>query len=199
MRVRILILLLLAAGCAGEVKPPIDNGAGLATATFAGGCFWCMEPPFEKLPGVVAVTSGYTGGQVANPTYKQVSNGGTGHYEAVEIRYDPAKITYAQLLDVFWRNVDPTTDHGQFCDIGEQYRTAIFVHDDAQRRAAEQSKSRIADAKKLVIVTPILQAAKFYVAEEYHQDYAEKNPVRYRFYRFNCGRDARLAELWGSK
>jgi peptide-methionine (S)-S-oxide reductase len=195
---RILLLALLLAGCSGETAPPAAARAGLATATFAGGCFWCMEPPFEKLPGVASVTSGYTGGHVDHPTYRQVSNGGTGHYEAVEIRYDPAKVTYAQLLDVFWRNVDPTNAHGQFCDVGDQYRTAIFVHDDAQRRMAGESKARVGDAKKLVIVTEILPAAQFHAAEAYHQDYAAKNPVRYKFYRFNCGRDARLAELWGS-
>jgi peptide-methionine (S)-S-oxide reductase len=166
----------------------------LAVATFAGGCFWCMEPPFESLKGVVSVTSGYTGGDVANPTYQQVSDGGTGHYEAVQVRYDPQQITYAQLLEVFWRNIDPTDDGGQFCDRGPQYRAAIFFHDAAQKQAAEQSKK----AKKLRVVTEILPARPFYPAEEYHQDYAKKNPVRYKFYRFNCGRDRVLKKVWGN-
>jgi methionine-S-sulfoxide reductase len=165
----------------------------LAVATFAGGCFWCMEPPFESLRGVVSVVSGYTGGTTRNPTYDQVSTGGTGHFEAVQIQYDPRLITYAQLLDVFWRNIDPTDAGGQFCDRGPQYRAAIFVHDDAQLRAAQESKK----AKKMRVVTQILPAAPFYRAEEYHQDYAKKNPVRYKFYRFNCGRDRVLKRIWG--
>lgn len=172
---------------------------GLARATFAGGCFWCMEPPFEKLAGVVEVVSGYTGGRVASPSYEQVSSGGTGHVEAVQVVYDPRKIGYAQLLDVFWRNVDPTTPDRQFCDVGEQYGTAIFYHDDEQRKLALASKERIERTKPFPepIVTPIRPASEFYRAEEYHQDYYKKNPVRYRFYKFNCGRDQRLAKLWG--
>ena len=171
--------------------------APLAKATFAGGCFWCMEPPFEKLPGVVSVVSGYTGGGVPNPTYNAVSSGATGHYEAVEVVYDPARVTYGKLLDVFWRNVDPTNPNGQFCDSGSQYRSAIFAHDDVQRLAAEASKEKIVRARKLRVVTEVLPAATFYRAEEYHQDYYKKNPVRYRFYRFNCGRDRRLEQVWG--
>ena len=177
------------------VAPPLS--AATAKATFAGGCFWCMEPPFEKLSGVISVVSGYTGGSVANPTYAAVSSGGTGHYEAVEVTYDPARVSYDKLLEVFWRNVDPTNASGQFCDSGPQYRAAIFVAGDAQRRAAESSKARIANAKKLRVVTEVLPAPKFYRAEEYHQDYYKKNPVRYRFYRFNCGRDRRLQQVWG--
>lgn len=172
-----------------------------AKATFAGGCFWCMEPPFEKLDGVLSVTSGYTGGKKTNPTYEEVSSGGTGHLESVEILFDPAKVSYEQLLEVFWRNVDPTDGGGQFCDRGEQYRTAIFVHDAAQRSAAEASKAALDAAKRLPgpVVTPILAASAFYPAEEYHQDYWKKNPLRYRYYRGGCGRDERLKELWGSE
>ena len=196
---KLIFIALLVAGCGNDATKPsvATNDANLAKATFAGGCFWCMEPPFEKLDGVVSVTSGYTGGHLANPTYEQVSNGGTGHYEAVEIRFDPKKITYAQLLDVYWRNIDPQNEHGQFCDNGDQYGSAIFVHDDEQRRLAEQAKSRIGEAKKIVTFTNIENASAFYPAEDYHQDYYKKNPVKYKFYRFNCGRDARLMELWG--
>ena len=171
-------------------------GAPTEKATFAGGCFWCMEPPFEKLPGVISVVSGYTGGTVANPTYGAVSTGGTGHLEAVEIAYDPARVTYQKLLEVFWRNIDPTNPRGQFCDLGEQYRSAIFFHNEAQRRAAMATRDSLAQEKGWKIVTEIRTAAPFFKAEEYHQDYYRKNPVRYRFYRFNCGRDLRLRQLW---
>jgi peptide-methionine (S)-S-oxide reductase len=171
-------------------------GAPTEKATFAGGCFWCMEPPFEKLPGVISVVSGYTGGTVANPTYGAVSTGGTGHLEAVEIAYDPARVTYQKLLEVFWRNIDPTNPRGQFCDLGEQYRSAIFFHNEAQRRAAMATRDSLAQEKGWNIVTEIRTAAPFFKAEEYHQDYYRKNPVRYRFYRFNCGRDLRLRQLW---
>jgi peptide-methionine (S)-S-oxide reductase len=209
MRLRVAVLLVAAVFAAAVVSihaaRPQENAAtapapaGLAKATFAGGCFWCMEPPFEKLDGVVSVVSGYTGGRVKEPTYQQVSSGGTGHTEAVEILYDPAKVSYEKLLDVFWRNIDPTVRDRQFCDVGEQYRTGIFVHDDAQRAAAEASKRQVEAGKRFkeAIVTPIETAGVFYRAEEYHQDYYRKNPVRYRFYRYNCGRDARLEQLWG--
>src|SRR5436309_1157895 len=170
-----------------------------ATATFAGGCFWCMQPPFEKLAGVVSTTVGYTGGHAKNPTYEEVSAGGTGHAESIEIVYDPGKIGYAKLLDVFWHNVDPLTLEAQFCDHGHQYRTAIFYHDDTQRRLAEESKQRLAQRFGRPIATEIVAATTFYPAEEYHQRYHEKNPVRYKFYRWNCGRDARLKELWGDE
>ena len=172
------------------------HAAPLAKATFAGGCFWCMEPPFEKLEGVVSVVSGYTGGAMAKPTYEEVSAGGTGHREAVEVTYDPKKITYGQLLDVFWRNVDPTDASGQFCDKGESYLSAIYWHDEEQRRLAELS---LRNVKKRFssVATDVLPADPFYRAEEYHQDYYKKNPVRYRFYRAGCGRDARLKRLWG--
>ena len=171
-----------------------------AVATFAGGCFWCMEPPFEALPGVVSVTSGYTGGDTKNPTYEEVSEGGTGHAESVQIVYDPTRVSYEKLLDVFWHNVDPTVTDRQFCDVGTQYRTAIFVHNDAQRAAAEASKAALEKSKpfKEPVVTPIVTATEFWPAEEYHQNYYLKNPVRYSYYRTGCGRDARLKQLWGT-
>lgn len=170
-----------------------------AKATFAGGCFWCVEEAFEKVPGVISAVSGYTDGDVANPTYKQVTGGQTGHAEAVEVLFDPAQVTYEQLLDVFWRNVDPTVVDRQFCDIGNQYRTAIFVHDDEQRRLAEASKTTLQASKPFaeLIVTPVVVASTFYPAEDYHQDYYKRNPLRYKLYKWNCGRAQRLAELWG--
>jgi peptide methionine sulfoxide reductase msrA/msrB len=171
----------------------------LEKATFAGGCFWCMEHPFDHLEGVTSVTSGYTGGQKKNPTYEEVSAGGTGHAESVQILYDPEKVSYADLLGVFWHNIDPTTPNRQFCDVGTQYRTAIFYHNEKQRRLAEESKKALEDSTRMKskIVTEIVPASEFYPAEEYHQKYYQKNPVRYKFYRFNCGRDQRLRQLWG--
>ncbi len=173
---------------------------GSAVATFAGGCFWCMEQPFDKIDGVLATTAGYTGGMRTNPTYEEVSSGRTGHTEAVQVLFDPKKVSYEKLLDVFWHNIDPSVKDRQFCDVGNQYRSAIFVHDDAQRRLAEASKAALEKSKpfKASIVTPIVPAAEFWPAEEYHQDYYLKNPVRYTYYRTGCGRDARLKELWGS-
>lgn len=170
-----------------------------AIAIFAGGCFWCMEPAFDKLEGVVSTVSGYTGGHIENPTYQQVSAGGTGHAEAVRIEYDQRKVTYERLLEVFWRNIDPTTPDRQFCDHGNQYRSAIFYLDEKQKLAAEASRLALANGRKLpgAIVTQIVAAGAFYPAEEYHQDYYRKNPLRYKYYRFNCGRDKRLKELWG--
>ncbi len=170
----------------------------LAKATFAGGCFWCMEPPFDELDGVVKTTSGYTGGRVPNPSYEQVSDGGTGHLEAVEVTYDPKKVSYGKLLEVFWRNIDPTDANGQFCDRGEQYATAIFFHDEEQRRLAEESKRTLVDSGrfKKAVATPIRSATAFFAAEEYHQDYYVKNPIRYKFYRTGCGRDRALDKLW---
>jgi peptide-methionine (S)-S-oxide reductase len=191
--------LLFAAGLlAADVSAA---NAQNARATFAGGCFWCMEPPFDKLDGVISTTSGYTGGKKKNPTYEEVSAGGTGHAEAVQVVYDPSKISYAQLLHIFWRNVDPLTANAQFCDHGHQYRTAIFFHDAEQQRLAEESKRQLEASGrfKAPIVTEIAAAATFYPAEEYHQDYYQKNPVRYRYYRFGCGRDARLKQLWGEE
>jgi peptide-methionine (S)-S-oxide reductase len=190
----IVALGLLAASVAAAADAP------RATATFAGGCFWCMQPPFESLPGVVSTTVGYTGGTVDHPTYEQVSEGGTGHAESVQVVYDPTKIEYTKLLDVFWHNVDPLTKDAQFCDHGRQYRTAIFVQDDQQQRLAEASKKALDDSKRFdrPIVTEIVRASTFWPAEDYHQRYHEKNPIRYKFYRWNCGRDQRLQEVWGA-
>lgn len=182
---------------AAPTRQAASPRAGLAIATFAGGCFWCMEPPFDKLKGVVSTTSGYTGGRGRNVSYEVVSAGGTGHYEALRVVYDPKKVSYAKLLEVFWRNIDPLDADGQFCDKGEPYRTAIFAHDAAQRQAAEASKARTQSRLKQPIATMVLPAAEFWEAEEYHQNYYKKNPVRYKFYRFNCGRDQRLDQLWG--
>jgi peptide-methionine (S)-S-oxide reductase len=170
-----------------------------AVATFAGGCFWCMEPPFDKTDGVLETIVGYTGGDTANPTYESVSSGTTGHTEAIEVRYDPGKVSYAELVGIFWRNVDPTTPDRQFCDVGSQYRAAIFYHDEEQREIAQRTKKEIEAAGTLPspIVTQIVAASKFYPAEEYHQDYYEKNPVRYKYYRWGCGRDQTLEKLWG--
>lgn len=201
---RVMSLLLLAAFSAPVLvhaaNPATAQAAGtLAKATFAGGCFWCMEPPYDKLDGVVSTTSGYIGGHKKNPTYKEVSAGGTGHAEAVEIVYDPSRVSYARLLDVFWRNIDPTTPNRQFCDVGSQYRSAIFYHDAEQKRLAEQSRAALEKSKPFPqpIATQIVAAGEFTPAEDYHQDYYLKNPIRYKFYRYNCGRDRRLEELWG--
>lgn len=171
----------------------------LATATFAMGCFWCGEEALEKVPGVVSVTSGYTDGRTQNPSYEQVSSGMTGHTEAVEVKFDPSKLSYEKLLDAFWLNHDPTTLDRQFCDSGTQYRPGIYWHDEAQRKAAEASKAKYDKLKtfKQPIVTPIVKASQFWPAEDYHQDYYRKNPVRYKFYANGCGRYARLDELWG--
>ena len=171
-----------------------------AVAIFAGGCFWCMEPPFDKVEGVLATTSGYTGGLKTNPTYEQVSAGRTGHYEALQVDYDPTRVSYEKLLEVFWRNIDPLDASGQFCDKGPQYRAAIFVADDRERALAEASKAALEKSGKLPgkIVTEILPAAVFYPAEAYHQDYYRKNPTAYSYYRWSCGRDRRLERLWGA-
>jgi len=197
----LLIVLLAAMGASPSVtdaKPGAD-GRMLATATFAGGCFWCMEEALGKVPGVVSTLSGYVGGRTTFPTYEEVSAGGTGHAEAVEILYDPAQVTYAAILNVFWRNIDPTQANAQFCDHGDQYRSAIFYHDAMQKRLAEDSQKALEKSKpfKGVIVTEIVQTAEFYPAEEYHQNFYEKNPIRYRVYKYNCGRAQRLQDLWG--
>jgi peptide-methionine (S)-S-oxide reductase len=170
-----------------------------AVATFAGGCFWCMEPPFDKLAGVISTTSGYMGGTKRNPTYEEVSTGRTGHTEVVQVAYDPSQVSYEKLLEVFWRNIDPTVKDRQFCDVGSQYRTGIFVHTAEQKRLADASKAALEKSKpfKQPIVTPVEQAGEFWRAEEYHQDFYKKNPVRYTYYKTGCGRDARLKELWG--
>jgi peptide-methionine (S)-S-oxide reductase len=179
-------------------SPTVEN-KGSATATFAGGCFWCMEPPFDELPGVLSTTSGYTGGSKKNPTYHEVSAGTTGHTEAVQIVYDPAKVSYDKLLEVFWKNIDPTTADRQFCDGGSQYRSGIFFHNEEQQRLAEASKKQIEQSGRLTqpIVTEIVRVGEFYAAEDYHQDYYKKNPVRYKLYRYNCGRDQVLEKIWG--
>lgn len=171
----------------------------LKAAVLAGGCFWCVESDFDQVPGVVETVSGYTGGTTADPTYKQVSAGGTGHREAVRITYDPALVSYAELLSVFFRSVDPTDAGGQFCDRGQSYETAIFVADDDERRQAEAAKRDAETVLGREVVTPIETAGPFHPAEEYHQDYYEKNPLRYRFYRTSCGRDRRVKELWGGE
>jgi peptide methionine sulfoxide reductase msrA/msrB len=187
-----------ARGVMNEMKEKDDH---LRTATFAGGCFWCVEADFEKVPGVVEVVSGYTGGHKENPTYEEVSAGGTGHVEAVQVHYDPAKVSYEELLDFFWRHVDPTDPDGQFVDRGSQYRTVIFYHDEAQRRLAEESKKRLSDSKRFnkPIVTEIRKFDKFYPAEAYHQDYYKTHALRYKFYRWNSGRDQFLQKIWGDE
>jgi peptide-methionine (S)-S-oxide reductase len=172
------------------------EGPGQSTATFASGCFWCTEADFDKVAGVLSTTSGYTGGEVPNPTYEQVSSGGTGHAEAVRVVFDPSVVTYEQLLETFWRNVDPFVAHRQFCDVGTQYRPVIFVHDEGQRAAAEASKARMEQLFVEPILVAIAPAEAFYPAEAYHQDYYQRNSAQYRFYRFGCGRDRRLQEIW---
>jgi peptide-methionine (S)-S-oxide reductase len=191
IRLVALVLGLAMVSAAGAQTPTT------ATATFAGGCFWCVEADFDKVPGVISTTSGYTGGHVANATYQQVSAGGTGHAEAVEVVYDPAKVSYAKLLDWFWHHVDPLVKNRQFCDVGDQYRTAIFVRNDEERRLAQESRDKVAAELKAPVYTEIAAAGPFYKAEDYHQDYYLKNPVRYKFYRWNCGRDQRIEEVWG--
>lgn len=188
--------LLLALAFAGSVVQ-----AETRVATFGGGCFWCMEPPFDALDGVLSTTSGYMGGSLRNPSYEQVARGGTGHVEVVQVAYDPAVIDYRRLLEVYWRNIDPLTDNRQFCDAGASYRPVIFVHDEAQRLAAEASKQALIESGRFdrPVIVPIEPAAEFWPAEGYHQDYYLKNPVRYKFYRWNCGRDRRLAQLWGEE
>ena len=204
-RGRAILALLLASGLAAAVLGgggaqtavlSAAPGTGLAKATFAGGCFWCMEGPFDKLDGVVSTTSGYTGGSVVRPTYEAVSSGRTGHTEAVEVLYDPAKVGYDKLLYVFWRNVDPVDGRGQFCDKGTQYRPGIYFHDPEQRRLAEESLRELQGRFKDRIAVEVVPAGPFYAAEDYHQDYYQKNPARYRFYRFGCGRDGRLKSVW---
>ncbi|MGH8598440.1 MAG: peptide-methionine (S)-S-oxide reductase MsrA [Gammaproteobacteria bacterium] len=199
----VLLLLALGAAHAQEIDPKAPASLPAPTAeqriaTFAGGCFWCMEPPFDHIDGVLATTSGYTGGDRPNPTYEQVSHEETGHAEAVQVLFNPAKVSYERLLDVFWKNIDPTAQDFQFCDAGHQYRSAIFFHDNEQKAAAEASKRALEKNKPFTgaIVTEIAAAGTFYPAENYHQDYYRNNPVRYKFYRYNCGRDQRLQELW---
>ena len=181
----------------GQQAVAADNPA---TAVFAGGCFWCTESDFEKVPGVLAAESGYTGGRKANPTYEQVSDGGTGHTEAVRVTYDPARVNYAQLVEYFWHTIDPTVKDRQFCDVNSQYRSAIFWQTDEERATAEKSRDALlASGRFKEVHTEIEKASVFYPAEEYHQDYYKKNPIRYGYYRHGCGRDDRLKELWGQK
>jgi peptide-methionine (S)-S-oxide reductase len=201
-RNRIMLSTLAVLVTLGAVLPSAAGDSGeTAYATFAGGCFWCLEADFEKVEGVLTVTSGYTGGHVANPTYEQVSAGDTGHAESVRVVYDPDIVSYDELLDYFWHHIDPTVTNRQFCDVGDQYRSAIFYNDEAQREAAERSLARLEQTKPFPqpIVTEITAGTAFYPAETYHQDYAKKNPIRYAYYRNGCGRDRRLAELWGTE
>lgn len=179
--------------------PPAGKSAKLVAATFAGGCFWCMEPPYDVLEGVVSTTSGFMGGTTPNPTYRQVTAGGTGHLEVVQVLYDPTKVTYEKLLAIYWRNVDPYDRGGQFCDRGESYTTAIFAHTPEQKKLAEASKATLVASGPLKqpIATAIRDAGPFTAAEDYHQDYYTKNPLRYKYYRYRCGRDARLEAIWG--
>ena len=203
MKTSIMRRWCMAIACVGVLVTPLATASspatGTAVATFAGGCLWCMEPPFDRLDGVISTTSGYTGGSTENPTYKEVSSGRTGHAEAVQIVYDPKRVSYEQLLDVFWHNIDPTSAGGQFCDGGDQYRSEIFYHDPEQKRIADRSRAALEQTKpfRQPVVTEITAASNFWPAEDFHQDYYQKNPVRYKFYRYGCGRDKRLEELWG--
>lgn len=181
-----------------KAEEPINNQGKYDIATFAGGCFWCVQHDFDQLKGVVSTTAGYTGGTKVNPTYEEVSAGGTGHVESVQIVYDPDKVSYQELLNFYFHNVDPTRDDGQFCDTGAQYRPVIFYHDESQKEMAERYKQDLIDSKKFKrVMVQILPAQTFYPAEDYHQEYYKKNPIRYKFYRYNCGRDKRLKNLWG--
>ena len=209
MNRRALVIALVAGGVAAGISfaqtkqdsATATRPANSAIATFAGGCFWCTEADFDKVEGVISTTSGYIGGRTKNPTYESVSSNATGHAEAVQVVYDPSKVSYAKLVEYFWRTIDPTVKDRQFCDIGSSYRSAIFVHNAEQRSIAEASKKALSNNKPFrdPIVTEIVDATTFYPAEAYHQDYYNKNPVRYKYYRFNCGRDARLKELWGDQ
>jgi len=194
---RIVAISLIVGGVVHAAQSP--GSTPTAKATFAGGCFWCMEPPYDELEGVTSTISGYIGGTKKDPTYEQVSAGTTGHTEAVQITYDPQKVTYEKLLEIFWRNIDPLTANAQFCDSGSQYRSGIFYHDEAQKKLAEASKKRVQTRFKQPVVTEITAASEFYPAEDYHQDYYKKNPIRYKIYRYGCGRDQRLKELWGDE
>jgi peptide-methionine (S)-S-oxide reductase len=196
----LVIFLVISALTSYEAIAAKQADHELAKATFSGGCFWCMEQPFDSLPGVIKTIPGYTGGNTKNPTYKEVSNGSTGHVEAMQIIYEPSLISYQKLLEVFWHNIDPIDGNGQFCDKGNQYRAGIFYHNEEQKRLAEQSKTLLEKNKNLAgsIKTFITAATEFYPAEDYHQNYSRKNPWTYKFYRFTCGRDKRLAEIWGT-
>jgi peptide-methionine (S)-S-oxide reductase len=198
-RLLIALLTVVLAASQAHAQSAEPGSEGTSVAIFAGGCFWCVEEAFDPVDGVLSTTSGYIGGHVADPSYEQVVRGNTGHAEAVRVEYDPAVVTYETLLETFWTNVDPLDDGGQFCDRGDHYRSAIFYRDERQRELAESSKRQLEDSGRLPgrIVTQIVQATEFYMAEDYHQNYYQRNPVRYRLYKFTCGRPARLAELWG--
>ena len=200
MKPSIFLILSLFITPAFAADTPSSN-PNSQTAIFAGGCFWCMEPPFDKLDGVISTTSGYTSGDKKNPTYREVSAGSTGHTEAIQVIFDPDKISYTELLDVFWKNIDPVAIDRQFCDAGTQYRSGIYYLNESQEAAAKQSLQQLEKSKPFegIIATEIVAASTFYPAEEYHQDYYLKNPLRYKYYRYSCGRDKRLAELWGEK
>jgi len=192
-------IILFAVSSAAFAEDSESRSSMTETAIFAGGCFWCMEPPFDKLNGVVSTTSGYTSGHQKNPTYRQVSAGTSGHTEAIEIVFDPKKVSYEKLLEVFWLNIDPLNGKGQFCDFGSQYRTGIFYVDDAQQKLAEKSREEIIEKLGKPVATEITAASEFYPAEDYHQNYYQVNPVRYNYYRWSCGRDQQLKELWGEQ
>jgi len=192
------VLASLGFASAAEMAKLPQPAPGQAVAIFAGGCFWCVESDFDHVPGVISTTSGYTGGKVANPTYEQVSAGGTGHAESVWVIYDPQKVSYAKLVDYFWHHIDPTVQDRQFCDYGHQYRTAIFARSDEEQKIAEDSRKQVEAQLKVPVYTEIDKAGAFYPAEEYHQDFYVKNPTKYKFYRWNCGRDQRLEQIWGA-
>lgn len=196
MRFLLLAALLFAPWVAAQDD---KQNPDQAIAIFAGGCFWCMEPPYDRVEGVQETLSGYTGGHVENPSYEQVTRENTGHYEAVKITYDPDNVSYQTLLDIFWRNIDPLDAGGQFCDRGNSYRSAVFYLDQKQKQLAEASAQQVAESLQQPVVTEILPAKEFYSAEDYHQNYYQKNPLRYKYYRYRCGRDARLEELWGDQ
>ena len=196
MRRLLTLLTFLGLAATPAALSPLAAAQSTRSVVLAGGCFWCIESDFEKIPGVIEATSGFSGGTVANPTYKQVVAGGTGHYEVVKVDYDPAQVSFDQLLTAFWHSTDPTDAGGQFCDRGQSYGNAIFVANGAERSAAQASKQALI-TQGYDIITPILNSAPFYPAEDYHQDYAKKNPVRYRFYRASCGRDAKVNRIWG--
>ncbi len=200
MRALKYLTMILAFGLGnGAVMAQTTNDTTLKTAIFAGGCFWCMEPQFAAINGVSKVVSGYTGGRVDHPTYEQVSSGATGHVEAIEVSYDPSKVSYSALLDIFWKNVDPLDEYGQFCDKGSQYRAGVFYTDDQQKTLAEESKQKVSSMFKQPVATVIKPASVFWPAEDYHQEYYIKNKIRYKMYRHGCGRDDRLESLWKDK
>jgi peptide-methionine (S)-S-oxide reductase len=194
---RLIALFLLAIVAA--ITPAAAQTPQTASVVLAGGCFWCMEPPFDKTDGVVSTTSGYSGGKQVKPTYQQVSAGSTGHLEVVKVEYNPAKVSYEKLLDIFWHNIDPLDADGQFCDKGSQYRSAIFYGNEKEKELAEASKQQVAAKLGHAVATDVLPATEFYPAEDYHQDYYIKNPLKYKFYRYGCGRDARLEAVWGAQ